>query len=317
VQPRRGPYRPDPEVALEGAFNVRDLGGLSVWRYGITTPGLAFRGDSLDSLSDRDRSMLFGDLGIGTILDLRTPEEAGGDGQSDARLFPALRVYSYPVIPDGRIGVEPFPVGDPGAIAEHYFEYVVDRAPIVAGAVEAIAESVSAGTPALFHCAAGRDRTGVVAAVLLALLGVNERDIVADYLASNRQAAEVSRQLALNPLYRGDAAAAAAGINLVDAGSIVSFLNYSDRDSQPAVWATMPASRDARLADRGDGHRTRLTRAGGTVPDHHPDSGPGRHCHRVLGRLRTSDSTERGGRWPWLDVWKSPHPFSHRAPGWD
>ena len=65
----------------------------------------------------------------------------------------------------------------------------------------------------------------MVAAVVLALLGVADRDIVADYLASNRQAEAVSQRLTLNPLYRGDEAAAAAGTNLVDATAIRQFLD--------------------------------------------------------------------------------------------
>lgn len=236
-------WRPDREILLEGAFNVRDLGGLRVDGHTGTTRGLVYRADSLDSLTHGDRDILFGQLGIGTILDLRTPEEAGGDGLSDARLFPALRVHSFPVIPDGRIGVEPFPVGDPKAIAGHYLDYVVDRAPIVAGAIAAIAESVAPAigavqTPALFHCAAGRDRTGVVAAVVLALLGVGDQEIVADYLASNRQAAEVSRRLTLNPLYRGDEAAIASGTNLVDADAISQFLElFRSKFGTPRAWA--------------------------------------------------------------------------------
>jgi protein-tyrosine phosphatase len=234
--------RDDREILLEGAFNIRDLGGLTVTRHKKTTRGLVYRADSLDSLTHGDRAILFGDLGIGTVLDLRTPEEAGGDGLSDARLFPTLRVRSFPVIPDGRIGVEPFPVGDPTAIAGHYLEYVVDRATIVAGAIEAIAESVEpridgVRTPALFHCAAGRDRTGVVAAVILALLGVSDRQIVADYLASNRQAVEVSRRLTLNPLYQGDEAVA-AGTNLVDAEAMSQFLErFRSKFGSARAWA--------------------------------------------------------------------------------
>lgn len=228
----------DRVVRLEGAFNVRDLGGLSVGRNAETTRGLIYRADSLDSLTHSDRDLLFDQLRIGTILDLRTPEEAGGDGLSDARLFPSLRVFSYPVIPDGRIGVEPFPVGDAGAVAKHYLEYVVDRAPIVAGVVKEISASVRDGIAVLFHCAAGRDRTGVVAAVVSSLLGVADRDIVTDYVESNRQAEEVSQRLTLNPLYRGDEAAASSGTNLVDPAAIRRFLElFRAEFGSPKAWA--------------------------------------------------------------------------------
>ena len=238
VPSRNRPQGTDREVRLEGAFNIRDLGGLSAGRASRTTRGLVYRADSLDSLTDSDKQILFGDLAIGTVIDLRTPEEAGGDGLSDARLFPTLTVHSLPVIPDGRIGVEPFPVGDAEAVAKLYLEYVVDRGPIVAGVVQAIATSAAEGVPALFHCAAGRDRTGVVAAVLLALLGVPDRVVVADYEESNRQAAEVSQRLTLNPLYRDDETAAATGTNLVDPAAIRKFLElFRAEFGSPRVWA--------------------------------------------------------------------------------
>src|SRR5690606_28096274 len=73
-QPRDRADQPrDREVRLEGAFNVRDLGGLAVTRRMVTTRRLVYRADSLDSLTERDGELLFGELGIGTIIDLRTP----------------------------------------------------------------------------------------------------------------------------------------------------------------------------------------------------------------------------------------------------
>jgi hypothetical protein len=220
----RPPRAVNREVQLTGAFNVRDLGGIPATGDRITVPGLVYRSDSLDSLTDGDKRRLFGELRISAILDLRTPEEAGGDGLSDARLLEGLTVYSFPVIPDGRIGVEPFPAGDAEAVAKIYLEYVVDRAEIVGGAVNAVAASVSRGVPALFHCAAGRDRTGVVAAMLLSLLDVDDDEIVADYVGSNRQAEQVSQRLTLNPLYRNDEADPARGSHLVDPVAMRRFL---------------------------------------------------------------------------------------------
>jgi hypothetical protein len=245
----------DREVVLGGAFNVRDLGGLPVEGGSRTRRGLVYRADSLDSLTESDERLLFGTLAVGALLDLRTPEESGGDGLSDARRFPALRASSHPVIPDGRIGVEPFPAGDAEAVAKLYLEYVVDRGDIVAGAVAVVADSVGRGVPALFHCAAGRDRTGVVAAVILSLLGVGDAAIVDDYLESNRQAAEVSARLTLNPLYRdigpdGSAAATGHGPTLVDGNSIRSFLELFRAEFEtPRRWANAFGLTDELLFD--------------------------------------------------------------------
>ena len=55
--------------------------------------------------------------------------------------------------------------------------------------------------PSIFHCAAGRDRTGILSALLLGLAGVTDEQIAADYIASNRHARLVTSKLAANPLY--------------------------------------------------------------------------------------------------------------------
>jgi protein tyrosine/serine phosphatase len=189
-------------LPLESAFNVRDLGHLPVRGRKSTRCGLLYRADSLDWLTPADRDLLFDELGIGTVIDLRTRGEAGGDGRSDARLFPDVRVQSIPLIPDEEMAVEPFPVGDPSAVAEHYLGYLDGGGIEARGVIEAIAESIDAGTPVLFHCAAGRDRTGVVAALVLLIVGVTKQGVVSDYLESNRFAKELTQRLSRNPMYR-------------------------------------------------------------------------------------------------------------------
>jgi hypothetical protein len=67
--------------------------------------------------------------------------------------------------------------------------------------LEVTAANLQAGVPTLFHCAAGRDRTGVMAALLLDLVGVTFGEIARDYVQSNRNARRVTQKLAENPLY--------------------------------------------------------------------------------------------------------------------
>jgi protein-tyrosine phosphatase len=198
-------------VTLEGAFNVRDLGGLPVGSRRRTRSGLVYRGDCLDWLTPGDREVLFGERGIGALIDLRTHAEAGGDGLIDARLFPTVRAQSIPLILDERMGLEPFPIGEPVKVAHHYLTYLDGVGGPAVQIVAALAESVGAEVPVLFHCAAGRDRTGVVAAMILMVLGLSDRAIAADYLESNRNADQVSQRLMRNPLYRRDGTPAGDG----------------------------------------------------------------------------------------------------------
>src|SRR5262245_35492281 len=90
-------------VALAGAFNVRDLGGLRTANGRVTRTGLVYRGDCLDWLTAADREELFERRRVATLIDLRTHQEAGGDGLADARRFPEVRSISIPLIPDDRI----------------------------------------------------------------------------------------------------------------------------------------------------------------------------------------------------------------------
>ncbi len=144
-------------VELQGAFNVRDLGGLRTRDGRRTRYGLIYRGDSLDSITPGDAKILFDKLGIGTIVDLRTQAETElGD-----REFPVPR-YRFSVLAEGRLGREPFPSDDPAELAKVYLNNLEGGRSAVKNTFEIIAANLQAGVPTLFHCAAGRDRTGII-----------------------------------------------------------------------------------------------------------------------------------------------------------
>jgi protein tyrosine/serine phosphatase len=183
-------------VELQGVYNVRDLGGLRTKDGRRTKHGVIYRGDSLDSITPADATILFDKLGIGTIVDLRTKAETELSGQ----LFPVPR-YRYSVLVEGRLGHEPFPSDDPTELAKVYLSNIRTGQAAVKGTFEIIAANLPAGVATFFHCAAGRDRTGIIAALLLGLVGVTDGQIAMDYVQSNRNARRVTKKLAENPLY--------------------------------------------------------------------------------------------------------------------
>lgn len=183
-------------VELQGAYNVRDLGGLRTADGRATRAGLLYRGDSLDHLTASDAELLFGELGIGAIVDLRTKEETAVAGEQ--RPVP---YYRYSILEEGRLGREPFPSDDPEELAKVYLSNLDHGRAAAAAAIETLARYVSQDVPSIFHCAAGRDRTGILSALLLGLAGVTDEQIAADYIASNRHARLVTSKLAANPLY--------------------------------------------------------------------------------------------------------------------
>jgi protein-tyrosine phosphatase len=183
-------------VELQGAFNVRDLGGLRTRDGGHTRPGLIYRGDSLDEITRDDVAVLFDQLHVGAIVDLRTQAET----ELNDALFPVPR-YRYSVLIEGRLGHEPFPSDDPAELAKVYLSNIDHGRHAVKRTLEIIAADLDAEVATLFHCAAGRDRTGIVAAILLSLVGVTDGQIAQDYVQSNRHAHHVTKRLAENPLY--------------------------------------------------------------------------------------------------------------------
>jgi protein-tyrosine phosphatase len=109
--------------------------------------------------------------------------------------------YRYSILEEGRLGREPFPSDDPEELAKVYLSNLDHGRAAAAAAIETLARYVSQDVPSIFHCAAGRDRTGILSALLLGLAGVTDEQIAADYLASNRHARLVTSKLAANPLY--------------------------------------------------------------------------------------------------------------------
>ncbi|SBW19377.1 protein tyrosine/serine phosphatase [Candidatus Protofrankia californiensis] len=225
---------------FDGLFNFRDLGGLALNNDQLTRHGLVFRSDALDNLSPGDRRCILDKVGIGVIVDLRTAEEAGGDGLQDQRIFPELETYHLSVMPEGRIGREPFPDGrDPGALAEGYYKNLIEGAPTIGKIFGVIADSLDKDVPVLFHCAAGRDRTGLIAAILLSLVGVRNDEIARDFVRSNHHAHHIAARLEQNPLY-GASTEAGLGLGpaLLQAQTMEIFLELlRSRNGGASSWA--------------------------------------------------------------------------------
>jgi protein-tyrosine phosphatase len=177
-------FAPDP-TALERSidfrlvFNVRDLGGLPTVEGRVVRRGQLYRADGVNRLRDDDLEVAR-DLGLRTVIDLRTAGEIGRSGRFPVEQYP-VAWHSLPMI--RRMWSDDDLVATTGAgdfLRDRYVDMLTDGADSLAAIVDLVAD----GQPALFHCAAGKDRTGVVAAVLLGLIGVERDEIVADYHAT-------------------------------------------------------------------------------------------------------------------------------------
>jgi hypothetical protein len=144
----------------------------------MTRWGTLFRSDTLHELTEADVDVLRA-LGLATVIDLRTARELEETGRGP--LAPEPMVYRHlSLISDGggEALAAPAPAGE--ELSERYLWYLdVGRHSLV----EAFGVlSDPARLPLVFHCAAGKDRTGVLAALVLDILGVDHEVIVADYL---------------------------------------------------------------------------------------------------------------------------------------
>jgi protein-tyrosine phosphatase len=164
-------------IALDGAVNFRDLGGYATVDGRRTRWRVLFRADGLSELSQTDFSIMR-DLGIRTVVDLRSGHEVE-QSRFDVDAHP-VDFHHFPFI-DQVPDVEQWD-RRPGLLGAQYKEMLDDAAPRIIGALEVLTAPDS--RPAVFHCTAGKDRTGLLSALVLSLLGVPEETVVADYALS-------------------------------------------------------------------------------------------------------------------------------------
>jgi protein-tyrosine phosphatase len=174
-----------PSSTASSLNNLRDLDGIRV-QGGRIKGGVVFRSDDVSIIPAGDARTL-ALLGIATVIDLRSPEEAAHTGRGEL----ARHNVSYHSVPLTKGAGSPAEFarmlatgqGDAGLVGTWYSRTAVAEAAGIARGLEIIADAPGA---ALFHCTAGKDRTGIFAAALLSVLGAADEDIVLDYAASAR-----------------------------------------------------------------------------------------------------------------------------------
>jgi protein tyrosine/serine phosphatase len=173
---------PDPR-ALEwsGLTNVRDLGGQPLPGGGTTAFGVALRADNVRNLTDSGLRALV-ESGVRRIVDLRWPEELEEDPAVDLPVevvHISLFGLRRPESRHARFAAIAADVDEDAAfIRRLYGEYLEEFPAAFAAAIDAVA---GAPGPVVFHCTAGKDRTGLVAALILRLAGVPIEAVAADY----------------------------------------------------------------------------------------------------------------------------------------
>jgi protein tyrosine/serine phosphatase len=187
------PSRQSDALAIDGLVNLRDLGGLRTASGATTLPGRLLRSESPHTLSESGLQALL-DTGIGAVVDLRTTEER--ERRPSPLAEAGVHTAHAPIFTDEDEYQDHLTTAD-----EVYCWWLRVRRTGVHAAMSAVADAPSA--PVLVHCHAGKDRTGVVVALVLRLAGVGIDDIADDYAASGVQLAEMLARDRITAVERG------------------------------------------------------------------------------------------------------------------
>jgi protein-tyrosine phosphatase len=181
----------DRRITLEGASNFRDFGGYDAGGGRIRT-GALYRSGALSRLTPADIATLNG-LGLGAIVDLRTPGERTA-APTPGALTAAEAMFPLSIGTGEGVNAVPRPalltVADAtaeqavAAIKDSYRRFVIEYGPTFASLFDVLLGG--AGVPTVIHCTAGKDRTGISAALILLALGVERDVIIDDYAMTTR-----------------------------------------------------------------------------------------------------------------------------------
>lgn len=193
-------------IDLDGAVNVRAV-----------VPRVLLRSDNLQQLSARDVDLLVEKHRLEVVVDLRTPTEVELEGPGPLTRDPRVRVVHHSLYPTAgktdldletiQSGAAPWGPAYPddlrgeAPLVRSYAGYILARPDSV---VAAIREIATAEGSVLVHCAAGKDRTGMVVALALDAAGVSRERIAEDYLATGERIEQIIDRLRSSETYRAE-----------------------------------------------------------------------------------------------------------------
>ena len=190
-------------LALAGAANAR-----------VVVPGVLLRSDNLQSLTAHDVRLLVEQEALEVVLDLRTDLEVELEGPGPITREPRVRIEHRSLYPrtGGNTDLDAASVNlwpptgsnewpDESRVVQAYLSYMAARPDSIVASIRTIANAPGA---VLVHCAAGKDRTGVVVALALDAAGVDRTAIVSDYLATAGRIDAIMARLVSSPTYRSE-----------------------------------------------------------------------------------------------------------------
>jgi protein-tyrosine phosphatase len=220
-------------VPFTGVLNFRDLGGYETEDGRHTRWGRLFRSDAMHDLTEDDLEAFRG-LGVACVVDLRSVSEVERTGRGLLGNEP-LHFVNSPVLTslqtdESRVDI------DEGYMARRYLEYLDMGAPAIVRVFEEMTNAEN--YPLVFNCFLGKDRTGVVAALVLSCLGVKRSSIVEDYALTASRVVLIVEKLLGDTQLREEVAHNNPLLLGAREATMVDFLSEVDeRFGGPVAWA--------------------------------------------------------------------------------
>jgi hypothetical protein len=212
-------------LPLVGAYNFRDLGGYPTTDGRSTRWGRLYRSDTLHELTGQDLELLR-EIGLASVIDLRTANEVERTGRGVLGSEP-VRYVNLSVLPEPGGEQQAAPATRIEDVAERYLSYLEVGTTALGESFGVITDPES--YPLVFHCQAGKDRTGVLAALVLSCLGVEPSTIVDDYVLTATRMDLILGRLRRDPEYADRIDELPPSVFVVEASTMQGFLDGLER----------------------------------------------------------------------------------------
>ena len=215
-----------------GIYNFRDLGGIPIGTNSTTRLSKLYRSDSFDDATEEDIELLFNVIGVRRIIDLRASDEVASIAHSISVPIAGIE-YCHRPMDSGQIQVTER-IED--ILPSRYMSYLEVCTESLVAAIQDLASTPH--IPTVIHCRVGKDRTGVLVALVLSLIGVGADLVSADYAKTALAMPKIRIQLAGSSFYAKNLGNLPDEIYSARADTMLRFLALLDEKyGSPLEWA--------------------------------------------------------------------------------